>query len=109
MPARPARGASPYGLAPRRIPREACCLTPAASAPLLAPGDLQRLRTLRELLDRFGCGLTDVAFARRLRAEPELDAALERWLEDRPTRPEGLSSSDWLSFEQEKHERLLAG
>jgi MerR family transcriptional regulator, copper efflux regulator len=76
---------------------------------VFGPGDLQRLRTLRELLDRFGCGLTDVAFARRLRSEPELDAALERWLEEQPRRPEGLSSSDWLSFEQEKHERLLAG
>ena len=77
---------------------------------LYGPGDLQRLRTLRELLDRFDCGLTDVAFARRLRSEAELDAALERWLAERPSRPDGLaSSSDWLRFEQEKHERLLAG
>ena len=76
---------------------------------VFGPGDLQRLRTLRELLDRFDCGLTDVAFARRLRSEPELDGALEHWLEELPSRPEGLSSSDWLRFEQEKHERLLAG
>ena len=49
-----------------------------------------------------------MAFAERLRSEPELGEALEHWLEERPRRPEGLSSPDWLRFEQEKHERLLA-
>ena len=75
---------------------------------VFGPGELQRLRTLRELLARFDCALSDVAFAERLRSEPELGEALERWLEEHPRRPEGLSSSDWLRFEQEKHERLLA-
>jgi MerR family transcriptional regulator, copper efflux regulator len=75
---------------------------------VFGPGELQRLRTLRELLARFECGLSDVAFAERLRSEPELGEALAQWLEERPQRPEGLSSSDWLRFEQEKHERLLA-
>ena len=72
------------------------------------PGELQRLRTLRELLDGFDCALSDVAFARRLRSEPELGQAVGRWLEERAERPEGVPSSDWLRFEQQKHERLLA-
>jgi MerR family copper efflux transcriptional regulator len=75
---------------------------------VFGPGELQRLRTLRELLARFDCALSDVAFAARLRSDPELGDAVAQWLEERPTRPEGLSSSDWLRFEQEKHERLLA-
>src|SRR5919198_5783387 len=70
--------------------------------------ELQRLRTLRTLLARFECGLSDVAFAKRLRSEPELRGALERWFEERPRRPEGVPSDDWLRFEQEKHQRLLA-
>jgi MerR family transcriptional regulator, copper efflux regulator len=73
------------------------------------PGELQRLRTLRELLARFDCALSDVAFAERLRSDPKLRAALEQWFEERPTRPEGIDSDDWLRWEQEKHERLLAG
>jgi MerR family transcriptional regulator, copper efflux regulator len=75
---------------------------------IFGPGELQRLRTLRELLARFDCALSDVAFARRLATDGELRAALERWFEERPQRPEGIASSDWLSWEQEKHERLLA-
>jgi len=72
------------------------------------PGELQRLRTLRELLARFGCALSDVAFARRMTSEPGLRAALEGWFEARPTPPEGVASDDWLRWEQEKHQRLLA-
>ena len=71
-------------------------------------GDLQRLRTLRELLERFDCGLSDVAFAKRVLSQPELRESLERWFEERPRPPEGVASADWLRFEQEKHERLLA-
>src|SRR5215213_8052889 len=67
---------------------------------IFGPGELQRLRTLRELLARFDCGLSDVAFARRISAEPELRAALERWFEAEP--------DEWLRWEQEKHQRLLA-
>src|SRR5688572_14992432 len=75
---------------------------------LFGPGELQRLRTLRELLARFDCALSDVAFARRLASDAELHTAPERWFEERPQRPEGIASSNWLSWEQEKHERLLA-
>jgi MerR family transcriptional regulator, copper efflux regulator len=74
---------------------------------VFGPGELQRLRTLRELLARFDCALSDVAFARRLASDPDLRAALDRWFEERPERPEGIESSDWLRWEQEKHERLL--
>jgi DNA-binding transcriptional MerR regulator len=75
---------------------------------IFGPGELQRLRTLRELLARFDCGLSDVAFARRLSSDPELRATLERWFEERPQRPEGVESGDWLGWEQDKHQRLLA-
>jgi len=75
---------------------------------LFGPGELQRLRTLRELLARFDCALSEVAFARRLAADPELRRALDQWFEARPEPPEGVASGDWLSWEQEKHQRLLA-
>ena len=75
---------------------------------LYGAAELQRLRTLRELLGRFGCGLSEVAFAKRMASEPELRAALERWFAARAEPPEGVASDDWLRFEQEKHERLLA-
>jgi MerR family copper efflux transcriptional regulator len=71
-------------------------------------GDLQRLRTLRELLERYDCALSDVAFAKRVLSQHELRDSLERWFEERPERPAGVASADWLRFEQEKHERLLA-
>jgi MerR family copper efflux transcriptional regulator len=74
---------------------------------IFGPGELQRLRTLRELLARFDCGLSDVAFARRLDNDPQLKATLDRWFEERPQLPEGVESGDWLSWEQEKHQRLL--
>jgi MerR family copper efflux transcriptional regulator len=75
---------------------------------VFGPGELQRLRTLRELLARFDCALSDVAFAKRMTSENDLGTALERWFEAEPERPEGVTSDDWLSWEQEKHERLLA-
>jgi MerR family transcriptional regulator, copper efflux regulator len=75
---------------------------------VFGPGELQRLRTLRELLARFDCALSDVAFARRLASDMDLREALDRWFEERPERPEGIDSGDWLRWEQEKHERLLA-
>ena len=59
---------------------------------IFGPGELQRLRTLRELLARFDCALSDVAFARRLSADTELRADLDRWFEERPQLPEGVAS-----------------
>ena len=75
---------------------------------IFGPGELQRLRTLRELLARFDCGLSDVAFAMRMREESGLSDALEGWFEEEPQRPEEIDPGDWLRWEQEKHERLLA-
>ena len=75
---------------------------------LYGPGELQRLRTLRELLDRFGIGLGDVGFAQRLKDDRDLSAAIESWLESQARRPEHVPAAAWLRFEQEKHERLLA-
>lgn len=75
---------------------------------IFGPGELQRLRTLRELLARFDCALSDVAFAKRLAADAELRAAVDQWFAERPELPAGVASGDWLSWEQRKHERLLA-
>jgi DNA-binding transcriptional MerR regulator len=81
----------------------------AAGYRLFGPEHLQRLRTLRELLERFEVGLTDIGFARRLRSEPELRDAVEAWFEAEVSRPEGVTSAaDWLRWEQEKHQRMLA-
>ena len=70
--------------------------------------ELQRLRTLRELLAQYDIGLSDVAFAKRLRDDSVLADAVAAWLEARPRLPETVASSDWLRYEQEKCRRLLA-
>ena len=75
---------------------------------IYGPAELQRLRTLRELLDRHGLGPSDVAFAKRMRNETELEDAVARWLTEKPEKPEDVRSSDWLDYEQQKHQRLLA-
>lgn len=84
---------------------------PARSASgyrLYGPGELQRLRTLKELLAKFELGLSDVAFAARLAEDVELRAVVDAWLQATPLRPDHVEVEDWLAFEQEKHERLLA-
>jgi MerR family transcriptional regulator, copper efflux regulator len=75
---------------------------------LYGPAELQRLRTLRELLDEHELGLSDVAFARRLSSDAELRAAVGGWLEATAERPEHVPAPDWLRWEQEKHSKLLA-
>jgi DNA-binding transcriptional MerR regulator len=75
---------------------------------LYGPAELQRLRTLRELLDEHDIGLSDLAFALRLRNEAGLRQATDAWLDAEPQRPDDIAASDWLRFEQEKHQRLLA-
>ena len=74
---------------------------------LFGPEELQRLRTLRELLERHELGLSDVAFAMRMREDSGLSGALERWFEEEPERPAEIDPGEWLRWEQEKHERLL--
>lgn len=86
-------------------------VTPGRSATgyrLYGPGELQRLRTLKELLTRFQINLSDVAFAARMGASADLRESVEDWLESQPHRPEHVTAEDWLRFEQEKHQRLLA-
>src|SRR5579859_2199923 len=67
---------------------------------LYGPPELQRLRTLKELLARFDLGLSDVAFAARLEASQELRSAVQAWLAEQPRRPENVPADDWLRFEQ---------
>src|SRR5438067_4962403 len=75
---------------------------------LYGPGELQRLRTLKELLKGFHISLSDVAFAARLESDPGIREAVHAWLEATPHRPEHVDAADWLRFEQDKHEKLLA-
>jgi MerR family copper efflux transcriptional regulator len=69
---------------------------------------LQRLRTLKELLAQFDVSLSDVAFAQRLAGDRDLRESVDSWLSERARRPEDVPAENWLRFEQEKHERLLA-
>ena len=65
-------------------------------------GQLNQLRALRELRSRFAVELEQVAFAARLRREPELRRAVDGWLA-------GVEDdAAWIDWEQRKHERLLA-
>jgi len=75
---------------------------------LYGPEELQRLRTLRELLGEHGMSLGDAGFALRLSREADLRDAVDVWFQASPSRPDDVPASDWLRWEQEKHERLLA-
>jgi MerR family transcriptional regulator, copper efflux regulator len=65
--------------------------------------ELNQLRSLKHVRERFGIELTELAFAARLRREPELRASVERWLAGSDT-----AGANWVDWEQRKHERLLA-
>ena len=79
----------------------------AAGYRLYGPAQLQRLRSLRALLDEHGLELGDVAVALRLQREPTLRAAVDSWLEAVPANAPASASAEWLAFEQSKHEHLL--
>ena len=79
----------------------------AAGYRLYGAAELQRLRTLKELLTEKDLGLGDIGFALRLRRETDLRNAVEAWFEAKPERPQHVPAADWLSFEQEKHSKLL--
>ena len=101
------------GWSPRmlRYVEQAGLVAPARSASgyrLYGAGELQRLRTLKELLAQFEISLSDVAFAQRMATDADLRAAVQRWLAAEARRPEHVQAEDWLRFEQEKHQRLLA-
>ena len=80
----------------------------AAGYRLYGPAELQRLRTLRELLDEQDLGLGEVGFALRLRRDPALREAVDGWLDAEPHKPDEVPAGDWLRWEQDKHSRLLA-
>ena len=61
--------------------------------------EVNQLRSLARLRQHFKVELTDIAFAARLRREPDLRAAVDTWLAGTE-----VSALDW---EQRKHERLL--
>jgi MerR family transcriptional regulator, copper efflux regulator len=63
--------------------------------------ELNQLRSLAELRERFDLDISDLAFAARLRREPELRKAVEGWFA-------GADDLAWVEWEQRKHERLLA-
>jgi DNA-binding transcriptional MerR regulator len=65
-------------------------------------GELNQLNALRALRSRFGIDLEQVAFAARLRRDPELRSALDGWL------AAAADAGSWIDWEQRKHERLLA-
>jgi MerR family transcriptional regulator, copper efflux regulator len=101
------------GWSPRmlRYVEQTGLVSPARSASgyrLYGPAQLQRLRTLKELLARFDVGLSDVAFAARMESSPDLRSAVGGWLEAEAHRPEDVDPGNWLQFEQEKHQKLLA-
>jgi hypothetical protein len=59
------------------------------------------LKDLKLLRERFGLELDEVAFAARLRRDPDLRTALDSWM--RSAGP----GADWVEWEQRKHERLM--
>ena len=65
--------------------------------------ELNQLRSLAGLRRRFGVALDELAFAVRLRREPELRASVETWLAG----SDAAETPAWVEWEQRKHERLL--
>jgi MerR family transcriptional regulator, copper efflux regulator len=105
--------AATTGWSPRmlRYVEQAGMVAPERSASgyrLYGAAELQRLRTLKELLAQFDVTLSDVAFAARMASDDELRDAVQAWLSAQARRPEDVQAENWLRFEQEKHERLLA-
>jgi DNA-binding transcriptional MerR regulator len=101
------------GWSPRmlRYVEQAGLVTPARSASgyrLYGAAQLQRLRTLKELVARFDVQLSDVAFAARMERDDRLRDAVQSWLATEARRPENVEAEDWLRFEQDKHQKLLA-
>jgi DNA-binding transcriptional MerR regulator len=86
-------------------------LVEAARSPggyrLYGAEQLQRLRTLRELLHGFDISLADVGFAARMRHDETLRRAVDEWFASTAQRPEQVPADDWLRWEQDKHRRLL--
>jgi MerR family copper efflux transcriptional regulator len=65
-------------------------------------GELNQLEALGELRRTYGIGIDELAFAARLRREPELRTRVDGWL------AANADAGSWIDWEQRKHERLLA-
>jgi DNA-binding transcriptional MerR regulator len=63
--------------------------------------ELNRLRSLRDLRERYAVDLEELAFARRLRRDDDLRHAVDSWL------AAAEDTGSWVEWEQRKHERLL--
>ncbi|MEI2701714.1 MAG: MerR family DNA-binding transcriptional regulator [Baekduia sp.] len=74
---------------------------------LYGAAELQRLRTLKELLAAQDIALGEVGFAQRLRRDRELRDSIDGWLDAEPRRPAEVADRDWLAFEKDKHTALL--
>jgi MerR family transcriptional regulator, copper efflux regulator len=80
--------------------------------------ELEQLRGLDRLRRRFQVGLDELAFVVRLRREPTLRAAVDKWLAGADAAGVNVSGAHvasasaaaraWVAWEQDKHERLLA-
>ncbi len=70
--------------------------------------ELNQLRALGDLRAGFGVELDELAFAIRLRREPELRRAVETWLAGTDVPAADSATPAWVEWEQRKHERLLA-
>ena len=102
------QAAARTGWSPRmlRYLEQAALVVPRRTASgyrVYGDAELDQLRALRELRERFGLELTDVGFAARMRRDPSLRAEVERWLS-----ASGVHTVHWVDWEQQKHERLLA-
>ena len=69
--------------------------------------ELNQLRSLLQLRQRFVVDIDALAFEIRLRREPALRAAVETWLAGSDAVPHTTTPA-WVEWEQRKHERLLA-
>ena len=100
-----AEAAAATGWSPRmlRYLEKARLVVPARTPSgyrLYGDRELSQLRALSDLRARHGVGITDMAFAARLRREPALRVDVDAWLV--------RSELAWVEWEQAKHERLLA-
>ena len=104
------QAAARTGWSPRmlRYLEDARLVVPGRSASgyrLYGLRELNQLASLRRLRDGFRMELGELAFAARLRREPELRAAVETWLAG--SEEIAWATPPWVEWEQRKHERLL--
>lgn len=80
----------------------------AAGYRLYGLRELNQLRSLLDLRREFRVDLDDLAFAVRLRRDPDLRGAVDTWLAGADVQAPAGAAPAWVEWEQRKHERLLA-